>query len=95
MYHVRIITYLEIPCHIVPYRAVGIQMPDVLTVTKELPMEWLSTGMYAKATNLLLRHTSTTRKTPQYHIVSHNEYLVLSVEGVDKYKKVDDKLVER
>jgi hypothetical protein len=31
----------------------------------------------------------------QYHMVSHNEYLVLSVEGVDKYKKVDDKLVER
>ena len=69
-------------------------MPDRLTFTTELPMEWLSTNMYAKAANLLLRHTSP-KKTPQYHMVSHNEYLVLSVEGVAKYKKVDKKLVER
>ena len=69
-------------------------MPDVLTFTKELPLNWLRTEMYAKAANLLLRHTSP-RNTPQYHIVSHNEFLVLTVEGVAKYKKVDKKLVER
>jgi hypothetical protein len=69
-------------------------MPDKLTFTDKLPVEWLPTKMYAKAAKQLLQHTSN-KRTPQYHMRSKTEYLVLTSEGVENYKKVDNGLVGR
>ena len=49
--------------------------------------------MYDKAAKMLERHKS--GKSPQYHRVSDSEYLVLTTYGVDEFKKVALKLVER
>ena len=49
--------------------------------------------MYDKAAQMLERHKS--GKSPQYHRVSGSEYLVLTTYGVDQFKKVTPKLVER
>ena len=76
-----------------PYRA-AIQKPDKLTFTDKLPVSWLPTAMYIKATKTLYRHNSG-KNTPQYHIISDEEYLVLTSEGEKSHKKVSDKLVER
>jgi hypothetical protein len=48
--------------------------------------------MYDKAAKMLERHKS--GKSPQYHRVS-GKYLVLTPYGVDEFKKVAPKLVER
>tara|TARA_B110000503_G_scaffold103224_1_gene154153 strand:+ start:189 stop:410 length:222 start_codon:yes stop_codon:yes gene_type:complete len=69
-------------------------MPDRLTFTDKLPVEWLPTKMYKKAAMQLLKHTSN-KRTPQYHMRSKTEYLVLTVDGVENYKKVDAALVAR
>ena len=72
----------------------AVQMPDVLTFTTGLPLKWVRTELYVKAAKLLLRHTSP-RNTPQCHKISGDEYLVLTNEGVTKFKKVTKKLVDR
>ena len=80
------------PCH---NCCSAVQLPDELTFTQELPLEWLRTEMYTKAHRLLERHRDPTKKTPQYRKVSDDEYLVLTNEGVSKYKKITDKMVNR
>ena len=77
------------------YRPTGIQKPDKLQFTDELPIEWLPTEMYTKAAKMLLLHNNGAKSKPQYHIVSPNEYLVLTEAGRKKYKKVDSQLVTR
>jgi hypothetical protein len=77
------------------YRPTGIQKPDKLQFTDELPIEWLPTEMYTKAAKMLLLHNNGAKSKPQYHIVSPNEYLVLTEAGRKQYKKVDAKLVTR
>ena len=71
----------------------AVQMPDKLTFTEELPLEWLRTEMYMKAAKMLDRHTND--KNPQYHKISANEYFVLTKEGASKYKKVTKTMVKR
>ena len=74
------------------YRADN-QLPDKLTFTDKLPMEWLSTAMYTKAALWLLKHDP--HKNPRVHLVSAHRYLVLTTEGVDTYHKITKQLVER
>ena len=85
----------SISLNIILYRTyrTAVQLADELTFTKELPLEWLSTAMYEKASRMLDRHQS--GKFPQYHRVSDSEYLVLTTYGVNEFKKVTPKLIER
>ena len=65
-------------------------MPDKLTITDRLPVDWLPTSMYIKAALWLYKHNS--GKTPYVHKCSGSRYYVLTKAGVDTYGKVTNRL---
>ena len=92
MYHFVSHCIMIVSLCITMYRA-GLMMPDKLTITDRLPVEWLPTSMYIKAALWLYKHNS--GKTPYVHKCSGSRYYVLTKAGVDTYGKVTKKLVER
>ena len=80
------------PLYHIPH-GTDIQLPDKLTITDKLPVEWLPTSMYTKAALWLYKHNN--GKTPYAHQCSENRYLVLTAEGAETYKKITKTLVKR
>ena len=68
-------------------------MPDMLTFTRGVPVEWLPTSMYTKAALWLYRHDS--GKTPYVWKCSEQRYYVLTKAGADSYKKITKTLVKK
>ena len=68
-------------------------MPDDLTFATGLPLEWVSTGSYAKALKWLNLHDPDKHK--MIHAQSSSSFLVLTSAGRDKYKKITKKLIKK
>ena len=66
-------------------------MPDQLTCTKGLPLEWIPIAMYNRAAKLLEKHTE---KQPLVWAISSTSFLCMSEYGIEHKGHITKPLVK-